>query len=179
MIETERLFVRPWRDSDRVPFAAMSQDPQVMATLGPLMSRAQVDAAVDRMVAHQARHGFCFWAIERKADGAFLGFCGLKAEPAAPHLEGEIEAGWRLRSDAWGQGYAREAAGASLAWGFAHLPHPRIIAITTPGNVRSWGLMERLGMRRLADGDFDHPGVPDGDPLKPHITYAIDRAETR
>ena len=179
MIETERLLVRPWQDSDRAPFAAMSRDPQVMATLGPLMSREQVDAAVDRMIRLQAAQGFCFWAIERKRDGAFLGFCGLKGEAAAPHLEGEIEAGWRLRSDAWGQGYAREAAEASLAWGFANLPNPRIIAITTPGNVRSWGLMERLGMRRLADGDFDHPGVPDGDPLKPHITYAIDRPEGR
>lgn len=179
MIETERLRVRPWQDSDRAPFAAMGRDPKVMATLGPLMSREQADAAVDRMMKLQASRGFCFWAIERKQDGAFLGFCGLKDEAAAPHLDGEIEAGWRLRSDAWGQGYAREAAEASLAWGFANLPHPRIIAITTPGNVRSWGLMERLGMRRLADGDFDHPGVPDGDPLKPHITYAIERPEAR
>ncbi len=179
MIETERLRIRSWQDSDREPFAAMGRDPAIMATLGPLMTREQSDAAVDRMLAHQAKHGFCFWALERKADAAFLGFCGLKAEAAAPHLDGEIEAGWRLRHEAWGAGYAREAAIASLAWGFANLPHPRIIAITTPGNVRSWGLMERLGMKRLADGDFDHPGVPDGDPLKPHITYAIDRPKAR
>lgn len=180
MIETSRLLVRPWRDSDRAPFAAMGRDPQVMATLGPLMSREQSDAAIDRMIAHQTAHGYCFWAIERREDGAFLGFCGLKSDPpAAPHLAGEIEAGWRLRRDAWGRGYAREAAEASLAWGFANLAQPRIMAITTPGNVRSWGLMERLGMMRLADGDFDHPEVPDGDPLKPHITYAINRPEAR
>lgn len=179
MIETARLIVRPWRDSDRAPFAEMGRDPEVMATLGPLMTREQSDAGVDRMLAHQATHGFCFWAIERKDDGAFLGFCGLKADAPAPHLEGEIEAGWRLRRDAWGKGYAREAAQASLAWGFANLAHPRIIAITTPGNIRSWGLMERLGMRRLADGDFDHPALADDDPLKPHITYAIDRPAPR
>ncbi|MFC3713160.1 GNAT family N-acetyltransferase [Sphingoaurantiacus capsulatus] len=175
MIETERLLVRPWQDSDRAPFAEMGQDPEVMATLGPLMSRAEVDAAVDRLMAHQAKHGFCFWALERKADGMFLGFCGLKAEAAAPHLAGELETGWRLRRDAWGGGYAREAAEASLGWALANTSYKRVIAITTPGNVRSWGLMERLGMHRLADGDFDHPSVPDGDPLKPHITYAIDR----
>jgi len=179
VIETERLFVRPWQDGDREPFAAIGRDPQVMATLGPLMTRAQSDAAVDRMMRLQARDGCCFWAVERREDRAFLGLCGVKVEAAAPHLEGEIEIGWRLRRDAWGQGYAREAAAASLAWGFANLPHPRIIAITTPGNVRSWGLMERLGMTRLPDGDFDHPGVPDGDPLKPHITYAINRPEAR
>jgi RimJ/RimL family protein N-acetyltransferase len=176
MIETERLHLRAWRDDDREPFAAMGRDPEVMATLGPLLSRAESDAGVERMHRHQAKHGFCFWAIERRADGAFLGFCGLKTEPAAaPHLEGEIEIGWRLRRDAWGQGFAREAAQAALGWGFARLPHPRIVAITTPGNVRSWGLMERLGMYRLADGDFEHPALPAGDPLRPHVTYAINR----
>lgn len=177
MIDTDRLVLRPWRDSDREPFAAMSRDPVVMATLGPLMTRAEADANVDSLVAHQVRHGHCFWAIERRADAAFLGFCGLKVESQIPILENELEIGWRLRSDAWGQGYAREAAQAALAWGFANCPHPRIVAITTPGNTRSWGLMERLGMTRLADGDFDHPRLAPDDPLRPHITYTIDRPE--
>jgi RimJ/RimL family protein N-acetyltransferase len=176
VIETERLILRPWREADREPFFAMSQDTEVMRHLGPIpATRAESDPGVDRMMAHQAKHGFCFWAIERKGDGAFLGFCGLKAEAEVPVLEDELEIGWRLRRDAWGQGYAREAAQASLAWGFANQSHPRILAITTPGNARSWGLMERLGMRRLRDRDFDHPRLAADDPLRPHITYAKER----
>lgn len=170
-LTTARLVLRPWQDSDRAPFAAMGQDPAVMATLGALMDREQADASVDRMIAHQAAHGHCFWPIERKADGRFLGFCGLKQGPDGTPIAGEIEIGWRLASDQWGQGYAREAAEAALAWGWANLPVDSIFAITTPGNTRSWGLMERLGMVRRHDMDFDHPGVPDDSHLKAHWTY--------
>jgi RimJ/RimL family protein N-acetyltransferase len=176
VIETERLIVRPWQDSDREPFAAMGQDPEVMEHLGPLMSRAQADEAVDRMMALQQARGHCFWAVERRDGSAFLGFCGLKVAPENIRgIEGAIEIGWRLRRDAWGHGYAREAAAACLGWGWANLPDDRIIAITTRGNVRSWGLMERLGMVRRHDLDFDHPNLAEGDPLRPHITYEIHR----
>ena len=92
MIDTERLILRPWRDSDRAPFHAMSCDPAVMATLGPLQTRAQSDAAIDSQIAVQARLGHCFWAIERCDDAAFLGFCGLKIAPdAIPGIEGAID----------------------------------------------------------------------------------------
>ena len=177
MIDTERLILRPWHDGDRVPFAAMGQDPEVMAHLGPLRTRAQSDAGVDGLIAEQQQRGHCFWAMERRADGAFLGFCGIDAiDSRISGIAGEAEIGWRLRRDAWGLGYAREAAQASLDWGFANLPSDRIIAITTPGNVRSWGLMERLGMIRRHDLDFDHPALLPGDPLRPHITYEKRRA---
>ena len=177
MIETERLILRPWRDDDRAPFAAMGQDPQVMATLGPLMSREESDESVDRMIAHQAAQGHCFWPVERKADGAFLGFCGLKQGPDGTPIAGETEIGWRLRSDEWGNGYAREAAEATLAWGLANFVRDSIYAITTPDNSRSWGLMERLNMMRRHDMDFDHPGVTEDSPLKAHLTYEAKRAQ--
>lgn len=90
-------------------------------------------------------------------------------------IEGKVEIGWRLSHDAWGQGYAREAAAASLDWGFANLDTDRIWAITTPGNIRSWGLMERLGLKRHPQLDFEHPNVADDSPLKQHITYSIAR----
>lgn len=175
-VDTERLILRPWREADRAPFHAMSQSAAVMAHLGGPMDRDAVDAAIARMQASQAADGFCFWAVERRADGAFLGFCGLKrgTDPAVP-IHGEIEIGWRLREDAWGQGYAREAAVASLDWGFATLAVSRIVAITVPANVRSWGLMERLGMARRPDLDFGHPAFAPGHPLHRHITYAIER----
>ena len=100
----------------------------------------------------------------------------LRIETGRWPITDEIEIGWRLAHDAWGQGYAREAAEASLAWGWANLPVPTIAAITVPANTRSRGLMERLGMVRVADGDFDHPDVPDGSPLQRHILYRIARS---
>jgi RimJ/RimL family protein N-acetyltransferase len=173
-IETERLNLRDWCDSDLEPFSAMSSDERVMATLGPLLDRSESDGLIGRIRNLQDLHGHTFWALERKEDGCFLGFCGLIPGSAGP-IDGKIEIGWRLAHHAWGQGYAREAALASLDWGFANLRDDRIWAITTPGNVRSWGLMERLGMKRHLQLDFDHPNVPDGSPLKQHITYSIAR----
>jgi RimJ/RimL family protein N-acetyltransferase len=171
VITTSRLVLRGWEDRDRVPFAAMGRDPLVMATLGPLLPRGESDAAIDRQRDFQARLGHCFWAIERAEDAAFLGFCGLKPGAGGTPIEHEIEIGWRLARQYWGQGYAREAAEASLRWGFTSLGVPRIMAITTPGNDRSWGLMERIGMTRRHDLDFDHPILAAGDPLRAHITY--------
>ncbi len=173
-IQTPRLTLRTWRDADLMPFNAMCRDPEVMAHLGPLQTLDETRTIITRQQALQTERGHCFWALERKDDGAFLGFCGLKiAPPGIAGLEGAFEIGWRLRRDAWGLGYAREAAEASLIWGFANLPDDRIIAITTPANVRSWGLMERLGMKRRYDLDFAHPALAADDPLSPHITYEM------
>ena len=173
MIETERLLLRGWREADIAPFHAMGQDAEVMRYIGPPITWDDARAAHDRMIARQAEDGYCFWALERKGDAAFLGFCGL--QPGYALLEGETEIGWRLRRDAWGQGFAREAAEASLAWGWANLDAPRVTAITVPANRASWGLMERLGMTRYPDEDFDHPSVADNSPLKRHILYRIER----
>ncbi len=177
MIATNRLTLRPWGKDDLAPFNAMCRDPEVMEHLGPLQSLAETRAVIARQADLQATRGHCFWALERNEDGAFLGFCGLKIAPEGiAGLEGALEIGWRLRRDAWGKGYAREAAIASLAWGFANLADDRIIAMTTPANVRSWGLMARLGMARRHDLDFDHPALAAGDPLRAHITYEIRRS---
>ncbi|MDB5678382.1 GNAT family N-acetyltransferase [Sphingomonas bacterium] len=174
-LETGRLILRGWRDDDVAPFHAMGYDPEVMRYLGPPMSLADAEAARDRMNALIVSRGYCFWAVERRADGAFLGFCGLKPGPEGTPIADEIEIGWRLARHAWGQGYAREAAQASLDWGWKNTEAPDIAAITNIDNVRSWGLMERLGMTRDHAGDFDHPAVPLGDPLRPHILYRIAR----
>ncbi len=175
MIDTGRLILRGWRDADVGPFHAMCNDPEVMRYLGPLMSRADAQGAADRQNGFIASHGYCFWAIERKNDGAFLGFCGLKPGPEGTPIHDKVEIGWRLRRDAWGAGYAREAAAASLAWGWTNTDAPDILAMTNIANTRSWGLMERLGMTRDHAADFDHPAVAVGDPLRPHIIYRIAR----
>lgn len=175
MIETERLILRPWRDADREPFWAMARDPRVMAYLPPL-TRAECDASVDRMIAIERDHGHVFWALERKVGGDFIGFCGV-LPPRSPIFEYEI--GWRLAHHAWGLGLAREAAAASLDWAWANLPVSSIMAITNLANKRSWGLMERLGMTRYPDEDFEHPDLEEGDPLRPHILYRIHRRQSQ
>ena len=174
MIETERLLMRPWRQEDVTELLRVTNTPAVMEHFGGVQPAETFDTAYQRMRQSLKDDGFCFWLLERKADGATLGICGLKRGTVAPILD-EIEIGWRLREDAWGFGYAREAAEASLAWAWKNLACGRIFAITVPANARSWKLMERLGMARRHDMDFAHPNFAAGHPLSAHITYEIAR----
>jgi RimJ/RimL family protein N-acetyltransferase len=174
-LETERLILRGWKEGDLLPFYAMCTDPQVMEHLGPSMAVQEVRDVIGRQQALQETLGHCFWALERKDDGLFIGFCGIKLGPKNTPIEEKPEIGWRLSSDCWGQGYAREAAQASVSWGFANLTDDRIWAITTPGNERSWGLMLRLGMVEHPELGFDHPDVPETSILKRHVTWSIGR----
>ena len=174
-IETQRLILREWRDEDLAPLHAMCNDLRVMEFLGPLSTMAEIDDAIVRQRGFQAALGYCYWAVERRVDRAMIGFCGIMPGPEGIPNEGKPDIGWRLATQAWGQAFAREAAAASLDWFWANQPDDAVWAITVPANVRSWGLMERLGMARQPDLDFDHPRVPDGSPLKRHISYRINR----
>lgn len=177
MIETERLFLREWRNDDVDAFLAINTDPRVMEFLGPPQTREEVMSAIDRQRGYQQRYGHCYWPIERKSDERLLGFCGIQPEPPGTPIAGRPDIGWRLAADVWGKGYALEAARAVIDWGFANLHAEQALwAITVPANRRSWGLMERLGMQRRQDLDFDHPNVPAGSPLRAHIAYTIARS---
>lgn len=177
MIATARLILRPWRDSDRTPFAEINRDPAVTRWLGGPKDAADSDAMIERQRVMQADRGHCFWAVERRDDSRLIGFCGLRigGHPGTP-VRDELEIGWRFAANCWGQGYAREAAEASIAWGFANTDRNRIVAWTVPGNAPSWGLMLRLGMTPRPQLDFDHPQFASGHPLCRHVVYAIDRA---
>ncbi|MGQ0661202.1 GNAT family N-acetyltransferase [Sphingosinicella sp.] len=178
MIETARLLLRDWREEDIAPFIRHTNTSAVMRWLGGVKREAEIRSVVeDRLMAWQRMRGFTFWAVERKADGALLGFCGLKIadQPGSP-IEGDQEIGWRLREDCWGQGYAKEGAIASLDYAFDVLGAPCVVAITFPGNRPSWGLMERLGMTRRPDLDYDDPRFPE---LNPTIIYRIAKEEWR
>ncbi|TPG54545.1 GNAT family N-acetyltransferase [Sphingomonas glacialis] len=175
MIQTERLILRPWRRDDLPELLEICRDPRVMATIGPPQDEAQVAAAMARQQADQAQYGYCYWAMEHCATAQVIGFCGLELQRPPMPIAGRTDIGWRLAHARWGQGYAREAALACLYWAWTHTPLDEIVAITVPSNTRSWGLMERLGMTRVADADFDHPDLAAGDPLRRHILYRIDR----
>jgi RimJ/RimL family protein N-acetyltransferase len=169
-LETARLVLRDWRDDDLDALHAICADPVVMATIGPVQDREAARAGLDRLMARTARDGHTFWALERKDDRRMIGFCGI-ARGTVPIIADQLEIGWRLASDCWGRSYAREAAEASIEWSVANRAGQPICAITSVDNLRSRGLMERLGMQRDAEGDFDHPAVPEGSPLRPHVTY--------
>lgn len=174
VFSTDRLHLRTWAYEDVDTYLAYLNTPEVMRWLGEPISRDDYFAMVDRLNGFQAERGFCFWALERKSDAAFLGFCGLKYVNAeGTDLTGEFEIGWRLREDCWGKGYAKEAARASLDRAFTVHGAPRVVAFTVQGNTASWGLMERLGMERRADLDYHDPAY-DGD-LNPTIVYSITR----
>lgn len=177
MIETDRLTLRNWRPEDHEPYLTHTNTPAVMRWLGGVMVRADAEASLARMTMWQEERGYTFWVVERRADGALLGFCGLKiADAPTSSVTGACEIGWRLREDAWGQGYAKEAATATLDFAFGRLGVPEVVAITIPGNTPSWGLMEKLGMTRRPDLDYDDPRFEDA---RPAIVYTLEAGAWR
>jgi RimJ/RimL family protein N-acetyltransferase len=175
-LRTERLLLRRWREEDREPFAAMNADMVVMEHFPSLMTRAQSDGAIDRIEELFERDGFGLWALEERATGEFLGFTGLQRVGFDAPFVPAVEVGWRLRASAWGQGYATEAATASVADGFGPAALDEIVSFTTPRNARSIAVMQRLGMTRDAAGDFDHPRVPASSGLRRHVLYRLSTA---
>jgi RimJ/RimL family protein N-acetyltransferase len=172
-LRTERLLMRRWRPSDREPFAALNADPEVTRfLLGPL-TRAESDGLVDRLEARFDEFGFGLWALEVLTSGDFIGFTGLNPMPVGVPGAGGQEVGWRLARHAWHQGYATEAAHAALAAGFTRFGLAEIWSITACLNTASQNVMKRIAMVPFAE--FEHPAVPPGHPLRPHVAYRIDR----
>jgi RimJ/RimL family protein N-acetyltransferase len=175
MLQTERLVLRRWLPRDRAPFAAMNADPEVMDFPGPLPPEDS-DAEIAYFEACWDADGFGFAAVERKQDNALVGMCGIACCRMDAPICPCVEIGWRLARAHWGRGYATEAARAWLAHGLGTLELPEILAFTDPANQRSLAVMWRLGMRRDPARDFDHPAMPEGHPLRPHLVYALPRA---
>jgi len=152
-IETPRLRLRLWREADRDAFAALNADPEVARDLGGPLSRARSDTKLDRYVAAFDTHRFCRWAIEDRA-GGFLGYAGVMPVASEHPLGVHHEIGWRLKRDAWGHGYASEAARAALDDIFARVGLTEVLSYTAPDNLRSQAVMERLGLKRDTTRDF-------------------------
>ena len=157
MIRTERLILRPWREADREPFAAMNADPEVMHDFPAPLTRAESDAKLDRYQDAIERLGHGRWLMERRAGGDFLGYVGIMPifdeHPCAPG----VEIGWRMIRAAWGLGYASEGAAAALRDGFERMQFTEVIAYTAPDNRRSRAVMHRLRMTRDVARDYVDP----------------------
>lgn len=170
-LQGRRLILRSWRKADLDPLFAINGDADSMRHFPAVMTRAESDAWAARIQAHIDAHGWGFWVAETREGGAFLGVVGLMNIPWAAHFTPAVEIGWRLAPAARGQGLAEEAAQLALGFAFDALRLPEVVAFTVPGNVPSWRLMERLGMQSA--GEFDHPRLTEGHPLRRHVLYRI------
>lgn len=177
-LRTDRLILRPWREADFAPFAAMSADPKVMEHFPSTLDRAASDNVASILKSDLDIMGYGFWALEVPGVAPFIGFTGIRPVtfqapfvPAPPDFV--VEIGWRLAPAHWGKGYAAEAARAALACGFGTLGLPEIVSFTTTANLRSQAVMQRIGMTHDEADDFDHPALPNGHPLRRHVLYRI------
>ena len=182
--ETERLVLRDWRgDADWARFFAVTNTEPVMRWLGGVLDEGGMAAPRERVAGCAAHHGHCFWLLERKPDGGplagdVLGFCGLKrANAPGSTVTGMMEVGWRLREEAWGQGYAKEAARAAIDLAFTRFGAEELVALTVADNTASWGLMHRLGFSRRAALDYPDPRYEP--PWRDTVVYSLARGDWR
>lgn len=179
-IETERLYLRQWQASDFAIFAEMNADPEVMKYFPKLLSATMSDIIANKCQQLIKDNGWGFWAVSLK-DGSekshvFIGFVGLNQTHADLHFAPCVEIAWRLRKGFWGQGYATEAARASLDFAFSELALDKIVAFTAVINQRSQLIMERIGMTDTQD-NFYHPALDANHPLAEHVLYKITRQQ--
>ncbi len=177
-LSTERLILRRWREADRDPFAALNADPDVMGYFPVRLTRTESDQLLDSIEAGFDQRGYGLWALELRTTGEFIGFTGLDIPSFEAYFTPAVEVGWRLTRSAWGQGYATEAARASLAYGFEEADLEEVVSFTSAANLRSRAVMERIGMTHDPADDFDHPDLEAADRLSRHVLYrmsALDR----
>lgn len=172
-IQTERLALRSWMESDRDAFARLNADRRVMAFLPHVLSREKSDGSFDRIQAHFRRHGFGLFAAALRDDDAFIGFIGLFMPSFEAHFTPCVEIGWRLAVEYWNRGLATEGARAVVRYAFDVLRLDELVSFTVPANARSRRVMEKIGMTLDPEGGFDHPSLPPGHPFRPHVLYRL------
>lgn len=174
VVTTDRLGLRRWREADREPFAELNGDPETLVFFPATLTRAESDTLVDRIEEGFEERGYGLWAVEVTKTGEFIGFTGLAPVPAdIPGGPNGTEIGWRLARNAWHHGYATEAARAALDVAFDGIGLSEIWSYTAVLNAPSQAVMRRIGMTEALR--FPHPRIPEGDPLKPHVTYRLAR----
>ncbi|MBS8225025.1 N-acetyltransferase [Vannielia litorea] len=172
MLETPRLLLRPFTEADLPAFAAMNADPEVMRYFPAPKTEAETAEMLARCTEKWRADGMAFSAVTDH-EGAFLGMCGLNCPVGLP-VSPCVEIGWRFLSSAWGKGLASEAARAWLAWGWGQ-GLSEVIAFTPHLNAPSRAVMARIGMAEAPELAFDHPGIPEGDPLRTMYVARIRR----
>jgi RimJ/RimL family protein N-acetyltransferase len=168
-LQTERLILRRWKESDREPFARINGDPRIMEHFPSCLTRAESDALMDRIEAHFEAHGFGLFAAELRATGELAGFIGLAIPRFEAYFTPCVEIGWRLGRAHWNQGLATEGAREVLRYAFEDLGLRELVSLAVAANLPSRRVMEKLGM--TYEGEFEHPRLPEGHPLRRHVIY--------
>jgi RimJ/RimL family protein N-acetyltransferase len=150
--ETERLLLERWAPEHAPGLAQVNARPEVMRYLngGLALSRRESDAVSERVAEHWADHGFGLWAVILRESGRVVGFAGICHPLWLPQHAHEVEVGWRLHPDVWGQGYATDAGRQGLRFGFGDRGLREIMALVHPENHRSAAVARRIGMAREA-----------------------------
>ncbi len=170
-LETDRLVLREWQESDRKPFAQMNADPMVMEYMPRRLDEAASDKLVNRFEKHFKKHGYGLYAAELKETEEFMGFVGIDNVAVDVPFKPAVEIAWRLSYEYWGHGYATEGAQHVLAHALGELKIPEIVAFSVYDNERSLHVIEKIGLVRDPDGDFEYPRLPKGHPLAQHVLY--------
>jgi RimJ/RimL family protein N-acetyltransferase len=173
-VYTDRLILRDWHGDDLEPFAFMNADEKVMEFYPATMNREESDALAMRIQQDMDAIGFGLYAVEVKSTGNFIGYVGLSEVRFPAAFAPAIEIGWRLAAPSWGRGFATEAARACLTHSFSQLGFPELVSFTTRTNKKSIAVMERIGMSRRPEEDFEHPKLPVGHFQRPHVLYKIE-----
>ena len=173
MLETERLILRRWQDSDREPFAEMNADSRVMEFFPDLLTREESDQLIESIESHFDNRGFGLFATELKAEKKLIGFIGLHVASFQAHFTPCVEIGWRIGVPHWGKGLATEGSREVIRYAFDWLRLENLVSFTVPENVASRRLMEKLGMTHDPAEDFDHPRLPPGHRLRRHVLYRL------
>lgn len=172
-LRTQRTLLRHWVDADLEPWVAMNADPEVRRYFSSVATREQALAEAQRARANLARRGWGPWVLEVPGVLPFAGFVGLFVPAWSAHFTPAVEIGWRLPRNAWGQGYASEAAAAAAAFALDLLELDELVAITVPDNLPSRRVMTRIGMQHDVEGDFAHPALAVDHPFSRHVLYRL------
>ncbi len=173
ILETPRLILRHWRDTDLEAFARMNADPKVMEFFPARLTQQQSDALFGRIESHFRKHGFGLFTAEFRQTSLFAGFIGLSVPSFRARFTPCVEIGWRLLPEFWGQGLAPEGAQEVARYAFELLKIKELVSFTVPENVRSRRVMEKLGMTHDPADDFNHPQLPPHHPLRRHVLYRL------
>ena len=173
-LHTERLVLRPWREDDLAPFAALNADPEVMRFFPRRLDADESNAMARRIGTQVDERGWGLWAVEVPGVAAFIGFIGLQPVPFEAPFGPAVEVGWRLARESWGAGYATEGARAAVDHAFSELGLDEIVSMTIPVNLPSQRVMQKLGMTRDPADDFDHPRLPEWEHRR-HVLYRLHR----
>lgn len=170
-LETSRLRLRDWKETDLVPFGRLNADEQVMRYFPKTLSTEETHRFYQSIIAELKECGFGLYAVEAKENKEFIGFIGFHRATFKSDFTPCMEIGWRLKKEAWGKGYATEGAAACLQYGFNHLGFDDIYSFTADVNTPSKNVMIKIGMSFVKM--FHHPNVDKDSPLNKHILFQI------